>query len=72
MSSNKTDRGIRDLKDDARSLIGVVNDYFLPANSNKPNRVSDTISDLESMGETIKKKATALWAQATQDYPDEL
>ncbi len=70
--SNKTDRGINDIKDLARSLIGVVNDYSLPANSNKPNRVSDTISDLESLGEEITKRAAALWAQATHDYPDEM
>ena len=70
--SNKTDRGINDLKDLARSLIGVVNDYSLPANSDKPNRVSDTISDLESLGEEIAKRATALWERAKLDYPDEV
>lgn len=69
---NKTDRGIDDIKDLARSLIGVWADYVLPANKSKPNHVSDTISDLESIGEDIHKKATALWAQATQDYPDEM
>lgn len=69
---NKTDSGIRDIKDLARSLIGVWADYVLPANRSKPNRVSDTISDLESIGEEIKKKATALWEQAKLDYPDEM
>jgi len=71
MSKNKTDRGIDDIKDLARSLIGVWADYVLPANKSKPNHVSDTISDLESIAETMKEKATALWEQAKLDYPDE-
>jgi len=70
--TNKTDRAIKDMTDLARSMVGVVNDYFLPANSDKPNRVSDTISDLESMAETIKERATELWTLAQVDYPDEV
>ena len=46
-------------------------DYVLPANKSKPNHVSDTISALESIAETMKEKATALWEQAKLDYPDE-
>jgi hypothetical protein len=71
--SNKTDRGINDVKDLARSLIGVVNDYVRRDSPTMPSRVtvSDTISDLESIGEDIHKKATALWEQAKLDYPDE-
>ncbi|TDI14683.1 MAG: hypothetical protein E2P05_09125 [Acidobacteria bacterium] len=71
MSKNKTDRGIDDIKDLARSLIGVWADYILPANRTKPNHVSDTISDLESIGEEIKKRSTALWEQAKMDYPED-
>jgi hypothetical protein len=72
MSKNKTDRGIDDIKDLGRSLIGVWCDYVRPENRTKPNHVSDTISDLESIGEDIHKKATALWEQAKLDYPDEM
>ena len=71
---NKTDSGIRDIKDLARSLIGVVNDYSRRNSPTMPSgvSVSDTISDLESFGDTIKAAATALWAQAKLDYPDEM
>lgn len=71
--SNKTDRGINDVKDLARSLIGVVNDYARRNSPTMPSRVtvSDTISDLESLGEEIKKRSTALWEQAKLDYPNE-
>lgn len=71
---NKTDRGINDVKDLARSLIGVVNDYARRDSPTMPSgvSVSDTISDLESFGDTIKEAATALWAQAKLDYPDDV
>jgi hypothetical protein len=73
MSKNKTDRGISDMSLLARQLIGVVNDYRRRNSPTMPSRVtvSDTISDLEHLGEEIKKRSFALWEQAKLDYPDE-
>lgn len=68
---NKTDRAIKEtIRDLGRSLVSITEDY--QPNGQGKQKLADVISDLESLGEDIAKKANECWVLALKDYPDEV